>query len=170
MAGYVIVLGAAVWPGGEPSPTLARRGHCAVDIALTEGRTVIFTGGVGAYPPSEAKVAASLAMAYGLPRERIRLEEMSRNTEENLRYALSFIDPVDLSNITIVTDRFHVIRSWLLARSLGMKPAMVSPDKHYPVSRPMVYFKGWLRESIAIPVCLAKLALKWVNQRVKNAF
>lgn len=170
MARYVIALGAAVWPDGKASPTLERRSQCAADLALSEGRIAIFTGGVGRYPPSEARVAADLAVERGLPRERILLEELSKNTEENLENALRLIGATSRDDITIVSDRFHLPRSWLLARSMGLRPALAYPDHRYAASKRAVYLKGWLRESVAVPVCLAKLSFKFILMRVRHAF
>ena len=53
----IVVLGAAVWPGGQPSPALQCRVLHAVDL-LQRGYALhlLVTGGVGQYPPAEAEV------------------------------------------------------------------------------------------------------------------
>ena len=65
----IVVLGAAVWPGGQPSPALQRRVMHAVDL-LQQGYAayLLVTGGVGKYPPTEAEVMQRLAVAHGIPR------------------------------------------------------------------------------------------------------
>ena len=64
----IVVLGAAVWPGGQPSPALQRRILHAVDL-WQQGYAVylLVTGGVGKYPPAEAAVMQRLAVAHGIP-------------------------------------------------------------------------------------------------------
>src|SRR5882724_3797868 len=63
----IVVLGAAVWPGGQPSPTLQRRVMHAVDL-MQQGYAVylLVTGGMGHYPPTEAEVMQRLAVAHGI--------------------------------------------------------------------------------------------------------
>ena len=57
-----VVLGAAVWPGGEPSPTLLRRTLFAVDAYKHQYcRYILFTGGVGVNPPAESEVMQRIA-------------------------------------------------------------------------------------------------------------
>ena len=53
----IVVLGAAVWPGGQPSPALQRRVMHAVDL-MQRGYAayLLVTGGMGQYPPTEASV------------------------------------------------------------------------------------------------------------------
>ena len=59
----IVVLGAAVWPGGQPSPALQRRILHAVDLwQRGYAAYLLVTGGVGKYPPAEAAVMQRLAV------------------------------------------------------------------------------------------------------------
>ena len=80
----IVVLGAAVWPGGQPSPTLQRRVMHAVDL-LQRGYAayLLVTGGVGKYPPTEAEVMQRLAVAHGIPRRCVLREEQATSTFES---------------------------------------------------------------------------------------
>ena len=50
------------------------------------------------------------------------LEDKSTDTVENLRNSLGLIEKEkDNASITVVTSRFHVLRSKMIARDLGKK-------------------------------------------------
>ena len=112
----LIVLGAAVWAGGRPSPALARRVRRAVAI-WRPGDVVIVTGGIGTHPPSEAEAAARLARALGLPAAAILREDRSASTVANIANAVPRV-PCGARPV-LVTDRFHCARACAVACALG---------------------------------------------------
>jgi uncharacterized SAM-binding protein YcdF (DUF218 family) len=85
----------------------------ASNIAILGGTTL---PGVG----SEAAAGAAWLRADGVPADRIETEDRSRHTLENLlRYRERFpTRPADLP--PLVTNRFHLARSSLLAAGLGI--------------------------------------------------
>ena len=110
----IVVLGARVWPGGVPSKALKRRTRRAVELwKAGYAPRVVFTGGVGAHPPSEAHAAATYALELGLPETSIELEDHSRNTIENARFTRALIGP---ARVLVVTDAYHALRSGLIFR------------------------------------------------------
>lgn len=105
----IVVAGCRVYPDGEPSPALRRRTERAVRLWREEKAPVIvFTGGVGRNPPSEAQVAGAVARSMGVPEEAILLEDRSTSTEENARLAATLIDA---RRVLVVTDSYHVFRT-----------------------------------------------------------
>src|SRR5919202_4116394 len=80
----IVVLGAAVWPGGQPSPALRRRVLHAVDL-LQRGHALhlLVTGGVGKYAPAEAEVMQRVAVAHGVPPPRVLCEDQATSTFES---------------------------------------------------------------------------------------
>ncbi len=105
----IVVLGCRVRSDGTASPTLARRArHAAALHRRGLAPIVVFTGGVGTYPPSEARAAAAVARADGLPEDAIVLEERSTSTEENAREAARLIDA---ARVVVVTDAYHAFRA-----------------------------------------------------------
>lgn len=116
-----LVLGAAVWPGGEPSPTLRRRAEHAASLyhaGLVEG--VIACGGLGRYPPSEAEIILDLCRAAGVPEDCLWREDRSTTTIENIRFALPILQNIGTRRVVIVTDRYHLLRAMLTARRFGL--------------------------------------------------
>jgi uncharacterized SAM-binding protein YcdF (DUF218 family) len=116
-----VVLGAAVWPGGEPSPTLARRARHAAGL-WQAGRVdaVLGCGGAGIHPPAEAAVIAAVLRRSGIPAEAIHCEDRSTNTRENLRNAAPILRRLGASEVVIVTDPYHAPRARLIARQEGI--------------------------------------------------
>ena len=104
----IVIAGCPVQPDGGPSPALARRVERAVTL-WRQGRAprLLFTGGVGTWPPSEAEAAAAHARSLGVPAEVLLLEDRSTSTEENARNAaLAF--PAERA--LVVTDTYHAFR------------------------------------------------------------
>jgi uncharacterized SAM-binding protein YcdF (DUF218 family) len=123
-----LLLGAAVWPGGEPSPTLRRRTrHAAALWHRGEVRWVVACGGPGRHPPAEALVMRCLLLAEGVPASAIRTEDRSRSTHENLLFAKPILEALGAAAAVIVTDRTHAPRARLIARGLGIAATSSSP-------------------------------------------
>lgn len=104
----VIVAGCRVDPGGVASPCLAARTDQG--IALYQAGVaplLVFTGGVGENPPSEATVAAQRARAAGVPEGAIRVEERSTSTWENARFAS---EQTAAARVIVVSDAWHTHR------------------------------------------------------------
>ena len=144
----IVVAGCRVDPNGQPSLALQRRTRLAVQL-YQEGRAprVVFTGGVGTYPPSEASAAADYAATQGLPREAMILEERSTSTEENAQYAAELLADLQIphARILVVTDTYHVYRA---SRVFGRRFAEVAGAGSTP-SR-SVRVRGALREVLAV--------------------
>ncbi len=116
-----LVLGAAVWAGGRPSPTLERRAlHAARLWQAGEVSLVLASGGLGRHGPSEAEVIARLCRDAGVPDAAICLEARSTSTEENLRFSLPLLRQMGAGEVVLVTDGFHAPRARLAARRLGL--------------------------------------------------
>lgn len=104
----VVVAGAGVRPGGRPSVALYGRTRQACDLWEQGVAPVLaLTGGVGDYPPSEAEVARQLAREWGVPAERIVMEERSTSTEENAEQLATVLAA---ERVLVVSDGYHVFR------------------------------------------------------------
>lgn len=137
----VIVLGAAVWPDGKPSPVYEGRLRYGVERARASGAHLIVTGGIGAGDTvSEADVGLQYAVAHGMRRERVLVERASRTTAENVRFAKGLVDDARLGPqaCALVSDPLHLPRALVLARDahLDVFPA-ATPHTRYvgPVAR-----------------------------------
>lgn len=117
----VIVLGAAVWPNGVPSPTLLRRATWAAKVFHSSGALyLVASGGLGKHPPAEAEVIQNICQEQGIPADRIIVENQSRNTAENIAFSRALLVDQRIDHFILVTDRYHAPRARLIARRLGM--------------------------------------------------
>lgn len=106
----IVVAGCRVDADGRPSLALQRRTRKAVELwEAGLAQRVLFTGGVGAFPPSEASAAGAYAESLGLPASAVVLEEESTSTEENARFGAEQLGPD--ARVLVVTDAYHVFRA-----------------------------------------------------------
>ena len=150
-ADVIVVLGARVWPSGRPSDALTRRTLHAVKL-YKEGlaAAIVFSGGLGTHPPTEAQAAARLAMGQGVPLEAIVLEEESHSTEDSAFLVSEIMRDRGWQRAIVVSDAYHLWRAKLLFGKAGIE-AYPSPahDGRYPLRKRMyLYYLG--REVVAV--------------------
>lgn len=105
----IVVAGCRVYPDGRPSPALEWRVRKAVELfEAGVAPKIVFTGGLGTYPPTEAEASANLAAELGVPRAAMVLEDRSTSTEEN---AANAAKSIEAWRIVVVTDAYHVFRA-----------------------------------------------------------
>ncbi len=139
----IVVLGCRVRPDGRPSEALAERTRLAVALyEAGHAPRILFTGGVGEHPPSEADAAGALAARLGVPARDIQLERSSTSTEENARFAARV---VAASRVLVVSDAYHVFRG---ERVFGRYFAEVRGVGS--VAHPWPRARGALREVAAV--------------------
>ncbi len=127
---YIIVLGAGL-RGTEPKNPLKTRISTAAEYLDENPETVaIASGGQGQDEQiSEAEcIRRKLTENYGIDNNRIILEEMSSDTEENLAFCLDIIGNPDTS-VGIVSNGFHEYRAMMIADHTGYKNAHPIPAK-----------------------------------------
>lgn len=151
-----LVLGAAVWPGGVPSPTLRRRAlHGAHLVASGRADHVIGCGGLGRHPPTEAAVIAHLCHAAGITA--VSQEATSTTTLENIRFAMPILARLGADRVLLVTDWYHAPRAWVLAWGLGLRAGVSCPPLTGTTWRGQL--KPALRELPALPLALGRAML-----------
>ncbi len=117
---YLMVLGANVYADG-PSPALTRRIDAVAGcLDRHPDAVIIATGGQGDDEPvTEARCIRDELVKRGVDPARIRMEDKSTNTWENMAFSKALIDRDDAA-VGIVTNNFHVWRSLRLARRAGL--------------------------------------------------
>ncbi len=146
----VIVLGAKVMVGRHTSMVeRTRRG--AELVKNGQADYLLLTGGQGSDEDrSEAAAMAELAAGFGVPREKLILEDKSRNTRENATFSARICRERGWQKVIIVSDTFHL---WRARRNFQHEnltvytsPALQSdPSRHWYECGPML-----LREEAAI--------------------
>lgn len=121
--GAVLILGAGL-KGEEPSKTLLSRLATGVEILkIREDLPVVVSGGQGPGESiSEAKAMGRHLVAHGIDESRIIYEDASTNTYENMLYSRRVLEDRGLKEgkVLIVTNDFHLARSKMLARDVGL--------------------------------------------------
>lgn len=116
----LVVLGAAVWPGGQPSRVLRDRLKRAAEL-YHQGvaSKIICAGGVGTFPPAEAAVGKQFLMEAGVPERDIIMESTSTSTAEQAELIKKICDREGFQSIALVTSFFHEKRAIKLFRRAG---------------------------------------------------
>jgi uncharacterized SAM-binding protein YcdF (DUF218 family) len=141
----IVIFGAAVLPGGQPSPTLRARVEAAFRCGGLAARYVP-TGAVGKHGPSEARVMARLLMSFGVPRGQIVLEETGVNTRSSARACAALLAG-QTGPVWIATSGYHLPRCLMLMRMAGVVATACPPP---PAQDRRWYWR--LRECVALPV------------------
>jgi len=139
-ADVILVLGSAVWPNEQPSPSLRARTERAIEL-YQQGYApyLLLSGGLGQYPPEEAEVMRRLAVEAGIPQEALILDKEAHSTWESMEQAREILEQEGWETAIIVSDPFHIERSLLMAGDAGFaaygSPALHSPTYTIPSRR-----------------------------------
>lgn len=158
-ADYLVVLGCSLY-SDVPSDTLKMRLDKALEYASRyPDCKIVVSGGQG----DDEAIPESLAMKIyliknGISEDRIIQEDKSRNTIQNFKNTKEILDNFHGNedySIAFVTSGFHVFRSKMIAKSLGLKTyyGISSP---YPKSTAIL---DHLRETASIIVFFLKSCL-----------
>ena len=118
---YIIVLGAQVRENG-PSVVLKYRLDAAIDYLNKNPDTIcIVSCGQGVNEPfSEAEGMAKYLLENGIEKDRILLEDESRNTVQNIQNSKDIMEE-SYNGVGIITNNFHVFRAVQIAKAQGLK-------------------------------------------------
>ena len=116
-----VVLGGGINASGEPTPSTFARARTAAHLAQKRpSLAVVASGshGEGTAPRrSEAAAIADLIAASGIPRDRIFLEERSRDTIGNaVEVASRYLARIEPRPVYLVTSPFHLERALVVFR------------------------------------------------------
>lgn len=120
----VVVLGAQVYSAERMGQSLSGRVDRAAEYLLANPESqCIVTGGQGSNEPCpEALTAKNALIQRGVEPERIYMEDKSRNTRQNLVFAMEIAQEQGLdTRVVVVSQNFHMYRAVRLARSAGFE-------------------------------------------------
>lgn len=148
LAGRILVLGIRLDAAGQPTPDYRTRLARAATLHAQAGaaRIVVLGGQTAAGQPSEAAAGAAFLQAHGVPAADILLEDRSRHTLENLTLYRSHFGS-DGDRAVLVTSRFHLARSSLLAAGLHIHHVPCAAEQRcWPPLRhmPLMVFEALL--------------------------
>lgn len=152
---YLIILGCAIRGDGTPTPILKGRIDRALEFEQNQfaatGKHACFvpSGGQGSDEViSEAECMKRYLLSYGVPEERIVMEDKSVNTYQNMAFSHRVIQAHSGGrdvNIAFSTTNYHVFRGYTLAKKIGMRAQGLS-------ARTKLYFypNAFVREFIGL--------------------
>jgi uncharacterized SAM-binding protein YcdF (DUF218 family) len=159
----IVIFGAAVRADGQPSNTLRRRVEAAATFGARQVEPLyVPTGAVGRYGPSEASIMAELLGAFGVPPDRIVVEETGRDTLSSARACARLLRARGHGGrVYAATSAYHLPRCVMLLRLAGLR-AHACPPPAFPAAARLRARWFWrLRELAALPVDAAfALALR----------
>lgn len=108
----IVILGAAVWKGNEPSPVFAGRLDRSIELFKQRVSPLIVTTGSNApneLPEGEA--GKLYLISKGIPGKNLITETQTSNTLEQIHFIKRvLIDSMKIKKIIVVSDRFHLPR------------------------------------------------------------
>jgi len=142
----IIVLGGAVDTRSEAGrPDLLSLNHAGDRLteipalaALYPKARIIYTGGPDAEANGimpEARAVRALFVQFGIPVERITIEEQSMTTWENATMTLDLVNPAPGSRWLLVTSAYHMPRSVGAFRKAGW-PGIIAYPTDYRTADP----------------------------------
>lgn len=128
-ADAAIILGAAA-TDQEVSPVFRERINHGIWLYQNGYiKNLIITGGYGnGNHYSDSYIGKQYAIAQGIPKEHILIEETSTITEENLENAKMIMDNYHYDTALIVSDPLHMKRAMRMAKDIGLN-AYTSPTQ-----------------------------------------
>lgn len=119
----------------QPNPDFHLRLGRGVQLHQTHGMPLMLMGGyTGGSKISEAQAGIEALARQGIPAKSLLREESSRNTLENLRNAREQLRQLNLNNIALVSNRYHLARCKALANGLGLNPYLCAAESTFSIS------------------------------------
>ena len=143
-----VVLGAAVWSGNKPSPSLASRVDKA--LALYEQKKIsqiYLTGSNAPGELTESEVALRYIKTKGVNTSEIFLEKNTTSTTEQIQYIKKNLLSTLNKNVIVISDGSHLVRVLEIARFHNIK-IQVSASELSQSFEKALYNK--IREALAL--------------------
>ncbi len=156
---FTLVLGAGLEKNGLPTEILSDRVETAIKL-IENNKTdfLILSGSTKSINYNEPESMKALAKSLGVEDSKLLMDFEGISTFNSV---LNLVNYVNIKQITIVTQNFHLPRAIWLAEQLGFMA--------YGISANLYKFSGfkisswYLREIIALPFNLLKV-IKYRNQ------
>lgn len=131
---------------------------------------VILLGGItGRNNISEAQAGRAYLLQQGIPDRQLLVEDKSRHTLENLRHAREMLLSAPNQPVALVSSRYHLARSAVLADGLGLKHTLCAAETEWRVDLPTLwlalveaYYLHWYYTGKYWSLCTNQ---KWLQHR-----
>ena len=155
-APVAIVFGAAVYPGGRPSPVLADRVVAAVELYRAgKVRKLLFSGDNQTLDYNEPAAMLNLAHSLGIPKSATQPDYGGRRTYDTCYRARHIFQ---VKRAILVTQAFHLPRALLTCRALGIDAVGYAADRRVYPPNEIVWW--YIREGLALTRALVDVTLR----------
>jgi uncharacterized SAM-binding protein YcdF (DUF218 family) len=136
----LLVFGKRLKQGSVDADYRLRLDRTAEFLAHDPQLRVILLGGAPMHEQiSEAKAGLDYLKAKGaVSPDHIQLEERSRNTLENLRQARKILERENCADLILITNRYHLARSRMIANSLGLQHLLCPAEAAFSFTAPVL--------------------------------
>ncbi len=155
----MIVLGAQVYPDGEPSLQLALRLEAALAEYLKNPVPIVTCGGQGPNEPRpEGDVMRDWLVLKGVDPADVLADDTSVSTRGNIHNAITLLKEYNPASVRIVTSDYHLPRALAIARDEGLtatgtgspcKPEYWAPN-HFREA--LAWVKYWGQKYLNLPL------------------
>jgi vancomycin permeability regulator SanA len=145
-----IVLGAAVWTGNIPSPTLSSRVDRAIELLEKDfAGKIVLTGGKAPGELSEAEVGYEYAKINGVDTSKVFIETYTSSTTDQMKWIKNnlSLNKDSVNEIIVVSDRYHLPRVIEISKFFNLD-IKVAESFHKLDFKDNIYNK--IREGIAL--------------------
>jgi uncharacterized SAM-binding protein YcdF (DUF218 family) len=142
---------AAVVLAGDPS--YERTGEAASLVRSGRARLLVVTGGEKG-PGDSAESLRDKAIALGVPKDRIRMEDVSHGTREAMVAIAGILRAEHVASVALVTSPYHQRRTYLAARKALPGVELVN----HPVRGSFWDHRGWWRSPRSRRIVLTEYA------------
>lgn len=126
---WIVVLGARLLRD-RVAPGYARRLQRAAALYRADPRRrILLVGGHTGGSVSEAERGRGFLRGLGIPESDLFIEDQSLNTLDNLRHARQLFPQIRERPFVLVTSRYHLARSEVLARGLALRPVLCAAEE-----------------------------------------
>jgi len=144
----IIVLGCQV-KGTYPSPFLQARLNDGISLYKEGyGKYIIVSGGKGPGEDiTEAMDMKNFLLGKGIDKNKIVMEDQSRNTMENLAFSKKVMESKGFKTAVVVSNKYHLKRVSLMSKRLGMN---TSYSGVFVSQYKFTEYKGYVREVLGV--------------------
>ena len=158
----IVIFGAAVRPGGQPSRTMQARVQAAFDCGGIDAH-YLPTGAIGRHGPSEASVMAAMLRELGVAADHILLEETGTDTLSSA-VACAGLLARRPGPVRVASSGYHLPRCVMLMRMAGIRATRCPPP---PPGRFVWYWR--LRECAALPYDAVAMGMRQWSLRTSRS-
>ncbi len=118
----IVVFGNKVEKNGQPSKRLKSRLDRGIELYNNQNaKKIIVSGGLGKEGFDEALIMKNYLVKNNIPEESIMTDSKGINTYATAKNTKEIMEKNDLNSVNLVTQYYHISRSKLAFRKIGIK-------------------------------------------------